>query len=371
MNKRDYYEILGVDKNSSEAEIKSAFRKMAKKYHPDVSKEPNAAEKFKEAQEAYAVLSDSAKRQQYDQFGHQAFNNNAGGAGGYDFSGFDFSDIFGDLFGESFSQGFGNFGFGGQSNKQKSRKGQDILYSLEIDFTDAVFGTKTTINLDLTETCDKCDGAGGHDVETCPTCHGSGVVNAEQKTLFGTFMTRTTCPKCKGAGQTYKTECSKCHGKGIVKVNKDIEVKIPAGIDDGTRLRLLEKGPAGVNGGSNGDIYLEIYVKKHPIYTRNKNDIYLELPINIVEASLGAKVEVPTLYGTVVLTIPEGSQTGDKHRIKGKGINAGTFKKGDMYIVLKVIVPQKLTRDQKKLLNELNNNNLNNNKEFDKIKKYL
>ena len=369
MEKRDYYEILGVSKTASQDEIKSSFRKLAKKYHPDVSKEPDAAEKFKEAQEAYAVLSDEEKRKQYDQFGHAAFSNGANGAGGFDFSGFDFSDIFDGLFGDGF--GFGNFGSFGKSNSSRARKGRDTLFKMNLTFEEAVFGTKKTINVDVMSTCQKCNGKGGFDETTCATCHGSGSVTAEQRTIFGSFMTKTTCPTCSGKGKTYAKVCSECHGNGKVKKNKDIEVKVPAGIDNGNQLRLAEKGEAGSNGGPNGDIYLEFKVEKHPLFVRDDMDIYLELPLTITEAVLGCKRDIPTLNGDVKLTISSGSKTGDKHRLKGKGVqNVNGFGKGDMYVVIDVVVPTKLSKEQKKLFEQLAKTDLENEEEFKKFKKY-
>ena len=368
MNKRDYYEVLGVSKSASQDEIKSAFRKLAKKYHPDVSKEPDAAEKFKEAQEAYAVLSDESKRHQYDQYGHAAFDNNGNaGAGGFDFSGFDFSDIFGDIFGS----GFG-FGGGRASSQTRKSKGRDSVMRMNLTFEEAVFGCKKTINLDVNEECDSCDGAGGHGEKTCPTCHGSGQVTSEQRTMLGTFMTRTTCTTCSGRGKTFESTCSKCRGTGRIRKNKDIEVKIPAGVDTGNQLRLAGKGEDGYNGGPSGDLYLEFNVKEHPIYQREDNDIYLTLPLTITEAVLGCKKDVPTIYGIVKLTIPDGSATGDKHRLKGKGVeDVQTGRKGDMYVVLKVITPKKLTKDQKKLFEQLSKTDLDDNIEFKKYKEYL
>lgn len=374
MNKKDYYEVLGVSKTATDAEIKSAFRKLAKKYHPDVSTEENAAEKFKECQEAYAVLSDPQKRKQYDQFGHAAFEGGAGGAGG--FSNFDFgdmSDIFEDLFGGGFG-GFGGFSSarGNRRSSNGPRKGNDILYHMTIDFEEAAYGTKKDLNLDVIDNCPECDGKGGFNSSTCSTCRGSGTVTSEQRTMFGSFLTKTTCPDCHGTGTTYEKKCTHCHGDGKVKKNKTITINIPAGIDTENRLRVAGKGEAGINGGNPGDLYVEFTVKEHEFYERDDDDIYIELPLTITEAVLGTKKEVPTLYGNVNLTIPAGIQSGNKLRLKGKGIeNVSSKRKGDMYVVAKVIIPEKLTRDQKKLFEALKDTSLDNSKEFKKYYKYL
>ena len=293
MNKRDYYEVLGVEKNASDAEIKSAFKKLAKKYHPDVSKEENAAEKFKEVGEAYAVLSDPEKRKQYDQFGHSAFANNGAGGGFSGFEGFDFgnfSDIFDDLFeGMGFSSGRSR-----SRNTNAPRKGADVLHRMVIDFEDAVFGTEEDIKIDVEEPCEECHGKGGFDSKPCSECHGSGTITAEQRTIFGSFLSKTTCPYCHGSGTTYEKTCTLCHGKGKVTNHKTITVKIPAGIDTGNRLRIAGKGGAGSNGGPNGDLYIEFKVKRHEYYQRDEDDIIIELPLTITEAVLGTKKEVPT-----------------------------------------------------------------------------
>ena len=368
MEKRDYYEILGVSRDANEKEIKSAFRNLAKKYHPDVSKEPNAAEKFKEAQEAYAVLSDPDKRAQYDKYGHSAFDSMNGGSG-FDFSDFDFGDIFGDIFGSAFG-GFANFG-GRSSSKASARRGSDRLMKIDLTFEEAAFGCKKTINLDVYDECEECNGKGGKGEKNCPTCHGQGVVTREQHTILGAFMSRTTCPDCKGQGKVYSSTCSKCKGLGKIKSNKDIEVKVPAGIDTGNQLRLSGKGDSGSNGGSNGDLYIEFKVKEHPIFEREDNDIYLELPITITDAVLGCKKEVPTLYGNVTIAIPSSSSTGDKLRLKGKGIeDLHTGSKGNMYVVLNIVIPEKLDRTQKKLFTELAETNLKT-AEFKKIEDFI
>ena len=375
MEKRDYYEVLGVSKDADEKTIKSAFRKLAKKYHPDVSKEPDAAEKFKEAQEAYAVLSDPERRKQYDQFGHAAFDQMNGGAG-FDFSSVDLGDILNDLFGSAFggfgggSDFFSGFG-GGRGGRTRARRGSDKLMRMDLSFDEAVYGCKKEINLDFYDECSKCNGKGGKGEKRCSTCHGSGTVTTQQNTMFGSFMSRSTCPDCKGAGTTFSSTCSECHGTGQVRKNKDLEVKIPAGVDTGNRLRLAGKGDAGSNGGENGDLYLEFRVKSHSLFERDEDDIYLELPITISEAALGCKKEIPTLYGNVKLSISGGANTGDRHRLKGKGVeNLHSGSKGDMYVILNVIVPNKLDRKQKKLFEDLAKTNLRT-KEFKKIEDYI
>lgn len=360
-NKRDYYEVLGVSKSATEAEIKSAFRKKAKQYHPDLNKDnPEAAEKFKEAQEAYEVLSDESKRKMYDQYGHAGVSGGSSGFGGFNgagFSGaeFDFGDIFDSIFGggSGFS-GFTNFG-GGNSNKRRATRGSDVLMHMNLTFEEAVYGTEKKINVDVTEECDECHGKGGFEPEECPSCHGSGTVTREQHSILGAFLTKTTCPDCGGVGKKYKRKCSECHGKGNITKNKTLTVNIPAGIDTGNRLRVSGKGNPGQNGGPNGDLYLEFTVEEHDFFIRENNDIYLEVPLTITEAILGTKKEIPTLYGNVKINIAAGTDSGDKQRIKGKGIdNKANYSKGDMYLIMKVITPKKLSRDQKKLIDELN-----------------
>ena len=370
MNKRDYYEVLGVSKTATDAEIKSAFRKLAKKYHPDVSKEENAAEKFKEAQEAYAVLSDPEKRKKYDQFGHSAFQNNGSGAGGFQgFDGFDFGDM-----GDIFDDILGGFGFSSNSRRSANgpRKGNDVLYRMTISFDEAVHGCEKDIDLDTVDNCPNCHGEGGFNSKTCPECRGSGTITSEQRTMFGSFLTKTTCPECHGTGNIFEKKCPDCNGKGKIRKNKTITVTVPAGIDNGNRLRLTGKGEAGENGGRNGDLYLEFTVKDHDFYKRNEDDIYIDLPLTITEAVLGCTKEVPTIYGNVELTIPSGTQSLDKLRLRGKGIeNVNTKRKGDMYAVVKVIMPEKLTKEQKSLFESLANTELDNSTVIKKYKKFL
>lgn len=369
MEKRDYYEVLGVSKDASSDDIKRAFRRMAKKYHPDVSKEPDAAEKFKEAQEAYAVLSDENKRRQYDQFGHSAFDQMNGGAG-FDFSDIDLGDIFSDIFG-GFS-GFSGFSGFGSSRGNRATKGRDSIVRVNLNFEEAVFGCKKTINLNLNEKCDYCDGKGGTGAKRCDKCNGRGITVENRQTLFGTMQSQVTCSKCGGKGEVFKDNCSKCRGTGKVSSNKDIEVTVPAGVDTGNQLRIKGKGEAGSNGGPNGDIYLEFYVKAHPIFVRDGNDIHLDYPITITDAVLGSKKDVPTLYGSIKVTVPSGSQSGDVLRIKGKGVEDVNYRrKGDMYITLNVVIPKKIDRNQKKLFTTLAESSLDKSIEFDKIKKFL
>lgn len=285
MSKKDYYETLGVNKNASDAEIKSAFRKLAKQYHPDICKEENAEAKFKEVQEAYSVLSDENKRKQYDQFGHAAFEQGAGGYGGgygnFNAQDFDFADIFDNIFGNSFG-----FGSSGGSQRSSKTRGNDKLIHINLDFEEAVFGCEKQVNVTVSEKCSECDGEGGFDAKTCTTCHGSGTITQQQRSLFGSFMTRTTCPDCNGKGKIFKNRCTECNGKGKVTKNKTLNVTIPAGVDNGNRLRLSGKGEAGTNGGPNGDLYLEFSVKEHKYFERDEDDIYLRVPITVTEAAL-------------------------------------------------------------------------------------
>lgn len=373
MNKRDYYEVLGVDKNASDAEIKSAFRKLAKKYHPDVCKEEGGAEKFKEAQEAYAVLSNPTERAKYDKYGFNAFNNpgSNGGRGGYDFSGFDFSDIFEDMFGgNDFSSFSWSNVFGGRGSKTSPTRGSDLLYEMKISFMDSALGTKKDITLDVVSPCENCNGEGGFDKETCPECNGKGVVNKVQSTIFGQFQTRTTCSECSGKGYVFKTKCRECSGKGKVKQRKTYSVEVPAGVATGERVRMSGKGEAGKNGGPNGDLYIEFTVESHPLYKRKDDDLYLEMPISISECTLGTVRSIKTIDGEIELKVPSCSQNGDVLRVKGKGLpSRRTGKMGDLYIVVKLVMPNRLSREQKELLERLGETDLKNNDEFSKFEK--
>ena len=372
--KRDYYEVLGVSKNATDQEIKSAFRKKAKEFHPDLNKDdPTAADKFKEAQEAYSVLSDENKRKMYDQFGHAGVGNSSqagAGFGGFqDFAGagFDFGDIFDSIFGGS-TGGFGGFSdFGGRSTGPKRTRGSDILMRMGLTFEEAIYGTEKKFNIDVVEDCSECHGHGGFDKEECDRCHGKGTITTQQQTILGSFMSQSTCSDCHGTGKTYKRRCSECNGKGKVKVNKKLTINIPEGISTGDRQRISGKGNPGTNGGENGDLYLEYIVDEHEYFIRENDDIYLEVPITLTEAILGCKKEIPTLYGNVKLNINPGTNSGDKERIKGKGVNNKYRRhKGDMYVVFKVYTPKKLSREQKNLIEKLNNTDL----ETDEIIKF-
>lgn len=372
MAKKDYYEVLGVDKNASDAEIKSAYRRLAKKYHPDVNKEEGAAEKFKEIGEAYSVLGDENKRKTYDQFGSAAFEQ-GGGTGGFNggfegFGGFQGADV--DL-NDIFSDFLGGFGFGGGRGKNRPTKGDDILIKVDLEFTEAIFGCTRDIELDVDEECPECKGKGGFDPKTCSTCGGSGRVVSQSRTILGVMQTESVCPTCNGEGKTFERVCNKCRGKKRIKVTKTLEVTIPGGVDTGERIRISGKGGAGRNGGPNGDVYLEFKVSKHPIFDREGNDIYLTLPLTITEAALGCKKEIPTLNGSVVLDISSGTQNGEKLKLRGKGVpGTNAFNKGDMYVITKVVIPNKLDRKQKELFKELSETDIDNG-EYKKLKKYL
>ena len=375
MNKKDYYEVLGVSKTATDEEIKRAFRKLAKQYHPD-NKQTGDEAKFKEVGEAYAILSDPQKRRQYDQFGHQAFTNNGNaGYSGFSADDIDLGDIFSEIFGGGFSGfgGFSNFGrTNARTNSKRPRKGADSLVTVTLDFDEAINGCKKTITLDLNEKCGSCHGAGGFDEKTCPTCGGSGRIVSEQRSLFGVFQTQTTCNECEGTGRVFKRTCSECNGTGNVRKKKEIEVTIPEGVDTGYQLRISGKGSAGINGGPNGDIYIEFKVKSHPLFEREDEDIYLTVPLTITEAILGSKKEIPTLTGNVILEVKPGTNSGDKVKLKGKGVKKiNSFGKGNMYVVYKVIMPDRLSMAQKRLIKELADTKLDDAPEFKEFKKYL
>ena len=375
MNKKDYYEVLGVSKTATDEEIKRAFRKLAKQYHPDINKEPGAEEKFKEIGEAYAVLSDTNKRRQYDQFGHAAFENGGASGGGAGFQGFnmgdiDLEDILGDLFGGGF-RGFSGFGGSSRASSRPS-KGEDIRVVLNLTFEEAAFGCEKDVKLNLTSECSRCKGKGGFNEKTCRTCGGAGKVLEQAQTIFGYMQTQKTCPDCKGRGKTYETICDECHGKGVVEKIKTLTVTIPEGVDEGYQLRLSGKGNAGLNGGPNGDVFIEFKIKEHPLFERDGADIYLEVPVTITDATLGCKKEIPTLYGNIILEIKAGTQNYTKLKIKGKGIKLpNSISKGNMYAVVNIIIPTKLDRKQKALLQDLAQTDLEDSQEFKNFNKYM
>lgn len=345
MNKRDYYEVLGISKGASNDEIKKAYRRLAKKYHPDVSTEENAIEKFKEVQEAYEVLSDDSKRAQYDQFGHAGPNQ---GFGGGDFGGgFGFEDIFSSFFGG---------GGGRRRDPNAPRQGADLQYQVTLDFEEAISGKEMDIEIPVEDPCNTCNGSGakpGTSKDTCSHCSGTGQVSVEQNTPFGRIVNRHTCNHCSGAGQIIKEKCTTCHGSGKVRKRKKINVKIPAGIDNGQQIRVTGKGEAGINGGPAGNLYVVVRVKEHEFFHREGDDIICEMPLTFAQVALGDEVEVPTVQGKVKLKIPAGTQTGTEFRLKGKGApNVRGYGQGDQYVVVRVATPTKLTSHQKDLLRE-------------------
>lgn len=353
--KRDYYEVLGVDKKASDQEIKKAFRKLARKYHPDVNPDDHTAEeRFKEVNDAYETLSDPQKRAQYDQFGHDgpAFGG-FGGPGGAGFGAGDFGDI-GDIFNMFFGGG-GASGFGGAS--RGPRRGADLRYDLTIDFETAVFGGKEQIHISKLKTCKTCHGSGaapGTHPHTCDRCHGTGRVIATQNTPFGQVQTQTTCPSCHGTGQIIDDPCSSCGGEGRTQERVTLDVNIPAGIDNGNRLRMQGEGEAGPDGGPNGDLFIYLHVRPHKIFERDGNDIYMEQPINVAQAALGDEIEVPTLEGRIKFKIPAGVQHGTRFRLKGRGVKGvNRFAAGDQYVTIVVETPKKLSDEERALFKRL------------------
>jgi molecular chaperone DnaJ len=354
MSKRDYYEVLGVPKSADETAIKGAYRRLARQYHPDVNKEPDAEERFKEINEAYEVLSDQDRRAAYDRYGHAATQGFPGGAGGFGAGGGfqDLNDIFGDLFG-----GFG--GFGGRSGAARGpARGADLRYDLEISFQEAVFGAEKEIEVPRWEACPACHGSGaepGTKPIRCPQCNGAGEVRRAQQTILGQFVSVTTCPRCNGEREIAPTPCVNCNGQRRVRVTRKIVVTIPAGVDDGMRIRLANEGEPGDRGGPAGSLFVVLSVKPHPLFQRQENDIILELPVNIVQAALGAEVEVPTLEGKEKINIKPGTQHGEVIRLRGKGVPIlrTNGRRGDQLVHVKVVVPERLNDKQKKLLMEL------------------
>ena len=350
MAKRDYYEVLGVPKNASDEEIKKSYRKLAMKHHPDRNQgdaAKAAEERFKEAKEAYEMLSDADKRAAYDQHGHAGVDPNMRGPGGA--GGSSFADAFGDIFGDMFNGQQGGRGRGGR----QVFRGSDLSYAMEITLEEAANGKEAQIRIPSWDECETCHGSGakaGTKPITCTTCHGQGAVQMRQ----GVFSVQQTCPQCHGTGKIIPDPCTTCHGQGKIKKQKTLEVKIPAGIDDGMRIRSVGNGEPGTNGGPPGDLYIEIRLKKHDIFERDGDDIHCSVPIGFVTAALGGEIEVPTLAGKAAIDIPEGTQAGKQFRLRGKGIKGvrGSYP-GDLYCHITVETPVKLTEHQRKLLKEL------------------
>ncbi|WEG14222.1 molecular chaperone DnaJ [Pullulanibacillus sp. KACC 23026] len=346
MAKRDYYEILGVDRNASKEEIKKAYRKLARQYHPDVNKDdPSATDKFKEAKEAYETLSDDQKKAHYDQFGHT--DPNQGFGGDADFGG-GFGDIF-DMF----------FGGGGARRRDPNapRQGADLQYTMTLTFEEAAFGLEKDIEIPREETCKTCNGSGakpGTTPDTCSHCNGTGQLNVEQSTPFGRIVNRRVCHYCQGTGKIIKEKCQTCGGDGRVKTRKKIHIKIPAGVDEGQQIRVSGQGEAGINGGPSGDLYVVFTIKPHKFFERDGDDVFCEVPLNFAQATLGDEIEVPTLYGKVKLKIPAGTQTGTHFRLKGKGIkNVRGYGQGDQHVTVTLVTPKQLSDRERELFREL------------------
>lgn len=350
--KRDYYEVLGVDKSADDAAIKKAYRVLAKKYHPDANPgDAEAEQKFKEASEAYAVLSDAEKRRQYDQYGHAAFDGGAGGAGGFDFSGADFSDIFGDIFGDF-------FGGGGRRSSARNNgpmKGANLRTSIRITFEEAVFGCTKEIDLTVKESCSTCHGTGakpGTSPETCTKCGGKGQVVFTQQSFFGTVRNVQACPDCQGSGKVIKEKCPDCRGTGYIPMKKRYSLDIPAGIDNGQSKRMTGIGEPGINGGPRGDVLVEVIVGRHPIFQRQDMNIYSTVPVSFAVAALGGEIYIDTVDGKVIYDVKAGTQTDTRVRLKGKGVPSlrNPEVRGDHYVTLVIQVPDKLSHEAKELL---------------------
>jgi molecular chaperone DnaJ len=346
MAKKDFYQVLGINRDASDDEIKKAYRKLAMKFHPDRNPDnPKAEEQFKEAKEAYEILSDGQKRAAYDQYGHAGVDQQAGMGGGAGF-GDAFSDIFGDIFGG------GRGGGGGGGGRSNVYRGADLRYNLEVTLEDAARGSETKIRIPTMDECEACDGKGsrkGTEAKTCPTCNGHGQVRMQQ----GFFSIQQTCPKCHGTGRYIATPCLSCHGAGRIKSHKTLSIKIPAGIDEGDRIRLSGEGEPGVNGGPSGDLYVQIHLKEHSVFTRDHDDLHCEMPISFTIAALGGEIEIPTLDGVARLKIPAEAQSGKVFRLRGKGIKGiRSVGHGDLMCHVVVETPVNLTTRQKELLRE-------------------
>ena len=381
-SKRDYYEILGVSKSATQDEIKKAYRKLAKQYHPD-NKETGDAEKFKECSEAFSVLSDPQKRSTYDQFGHAAFDQTSGGANPFSGSGFegfnfnggsfdDLNDILNKMFG-GFGGGFGGFSSSRSSRSGGPQRGDDTMMRIKINFMDAINGKTVTIPLTYDEKCSSCGGTGalnGTEYTTCTTCKGRGRVLTQQRSIFGIIQQESVCPDCHGSGKKIKTPCPNCDGKGYNRVKKEIEVKIPAGIQSGQQIRVQGKGERGLNGGNNGDLYIEVVVAKHEFFIRDGNDIHIDVPLDFIDACLGTTISVPTVYGEAELKINPGTQPNDILTLKGKGVKdlrGNGYGNEYVHIILKT--PTYLNKDQKKALEDFKRATKQGDTFFDKFKR--
>lgn len=352
MDKRDYYEVLGVSRSATQVEIKSAFRKLAREYHPDVNDRPDAEEKFKEINEAYGVLSDDQKRAAYDRYGHQGVKGFNGGGMGFDPTDFpDFADIFGEMF------GFGGFGGQRRSRRTSPRRGADLQYQIVLDFEEAVFGVEKEIQITRDESCETCRGTGaepGTSPDTCAECGGRGEVRRTRQTLLGSMVQVAPCPVCSGTGKTIDSPCPTCQGSGRERKTVRKRVTIPAGVDDGTRIRLAGEGQPGDNNGPPGDLYVLIKVRKHQYFRRQNSNILLDLNVNVAQAALGAEVKVPTVDGEVVLKIPAGTQPGKIIRMRGKGVpHLRSNARGDQLVIINVSIPEKLDEEERELFEQL------------------
>ena len=346
---KDYYQTLGLSKNANKEDIKKAYKELAKKYHPDVSKEANAEEKFKEVSEAYAILSDDTKRQQYEQFGSEGFQQR------YSqediFRNFNFDEVFGDMFNDSPFEMF----FGGRSSKRKNR-GNDLRYDMEIKFEEAAFGITKEIKVKKPESCEECQGTGSKDEKlgSCKKCQGTGQVRMSRRTPFGTFTQVGTCDECNGEGRRILNECKKCNGEGRILKEKTIKINIPAGVDHGSQLKIKGEGEKGIRGSTSGDLYVVLHVKESEIFERQGNDLVLEIPLTFSQAALGDEIKIPTLEKEVKLKIPTGTQTNTKFRLKGEGIPyLDGYGRGELYVIVKIITPTSISKEQKKLLEQL------------------
>lgn len=376
MAKRDYYEVLGLKKTATEEDIKKAYRKLAKKYHPDVNKEAGAEEKFKEINEAYEILSDEQKRAAYDRYGFAGTDPNTGfgssGFGSSGFGGFGGMDDLSDIFSSFMGGGFGGFS-SSRSSRSQSVKGDNRYMSMNIDFLDAVHGVERTVTIDVDKRCERCHGTGAFsdsDIRTCPHCNGSGKTTRTVRTAFGMMQQVAECPECHGTGKIVDKKCPDCHGEGYIHKREEVEIKIPSGIQSGQQVRVAGYGERGYNGGPNGDLYIEINVLPHKYFTREGNNIYIKVPISSLDATLGCKVDVPTVNGDVELNIPSGTQPNQQFRLKGYGckdLRSGRI--GDQFVEIEVTIPKKLSKEERDLYAQLANRTEKRESVFERFKK--